>query len=134
MWLAAANTQKNTQTKGNKTHKQNETKHVTYHANETKKKRLQQGSLATDKKETKPVHSSFAWKPRIVDRYPSTDYPDTPLLPWVARASMPRGVRARTLPPAPKLFTFTGWNTDGSKLYGAVLEVYEKINVKVKNK
>ncbi|ETO33627.1 hypothetical protein RFI_03476 [Reticulomyxa filosa] len=40
---------------------------------------------------------------------------------------MPRGARARTRPPPPAFFTFTGWNSDGSKLYGAGLEVFEKL-------
>lgn len=75
-------------------------------------------------------HALFALKPKIVDRYPTRNYTDTPLLPWVARASMPRGVRARTIPPAPRYFTFTGWNIDGSKLFGACLEVFEKIDIK----
>ncbi len=75
-------------------------------------------------------HALFALEPKIGDRYPSRNYSDTPLLPWVARASMPRGVRARTIPPAPRYFTFTGWNIDGSKLYGACLEVFEKMDIK----
>ena len=77
-----------------------------------------------------PMHAQFALRPKIVDRYPTKNYPDCALLPWVARASMPRGVRARTRPPPPKYFTFTGWNTDGHKLYGACLEVFEYIEIK----
>ena len=75
-------------------------------------------------------HAQFALKPKIIDRYPDNDHQDTPLLPWVARTSMPRGIRARTRPPSPTFFTFVGWNIDSSKLYGACLMVFEKIHIK----
>eukprot|EP01083_Nonionella_stella_P275576 935972_1 len=99
------------------------------HGKEQTKRRLCRQSLAPPH-EKEARHALFALKPKIVDRYPTRNYSDTPLLPWVARASMPRGVRARTIPPAPRYFTFTGWNIDGSKLYGACLEVFEIMDIK----
>ena len=89
------------------------------------KKRLAVEPLPIDG--SRPQFSNFALKPTIVDQYPKLS--SYPLLPWVDQASMPRGVRARTLPPPPKFMTFTGWNTDGAKLFGGCLEVYEKMVV-----
>jgi len=93
------------------------------------KKRLQKiGSLAQNGA-TRSHHANFAFKPKIVDRYPRTNHLDTPLLPWVARACLPRGVRVRTKPPPPKFSTFVGWNACGVKLYGACLLVFEKLHL-----
>eukprot|EP01084_Bolivina_argentea_P313373 542683_1 len=93
------------------------------------KEKLRHESLAPQNEKT-ARHAQFALKPKIIDRYPDMNHEDTPLLPWVARTSMPRGIRARTRPPAPTFFTFVGWNTDTSKLYGACLMVFEKIHIK----
>jgi len=96
-------------------------------------KKLQKiGSLAQNGA-TRSHHASFAFKPKIVDRYPRTNHLDTPLLPWVARACLPRGVRVRTKPPPPKFSTFVGWNACGVKLYGACLLVFEKLHLPKQN-
>ena len=92
------------------------------------KEKLSMESLAP-KNEKTARHAAFALKPKIIDRYPSSNHNDTPLMPWVARTAMPRGVRARTMPPAPTFFVFVGWNIDSSKLYGACLRVFEKIHI-----
>ena len=102
----------------------------TSNGKEVIKSRLKNVSLA-DTKDSKPKFAKFALKPVIIDRYPSISHKNTPLLPWVARIAMPRGVRARTRPPYPRIGHFVGWNIDGSKLYGIYLEIYEKIDLKV---
>jgi len=93
-----------------------------------KKRLLKHGSLA-QKGTTRACHASMAFKPKIVDRYPRSNHLDTPLLPWVARACLPKGVRVRTRPPQPKFATFVGWNERGEKLYGAYLLVFEKLHI-----
>lgn len=96
------------------------------------KKRLRKYSLAS-KGISRPCHANFGFKPKIVDRYPRTNHQDTPLLPWVARACLPKGVRVRTKPPAPKFSTFIGWNELGEKLYGACLLIFEKLPLSNQN-
>jgi len=94
------------------------------------KRRLKKhGSLAHKGGSSKAQYASLYLVPKIVDRYPRVNRQDTPLLPWVARACLTRGVGVRTKPPPPKFSTFIGWNELGVKLYGACLLVFEKLNL-----
>ncbi len=45
----------------------------------------------------------------------------------IAHASMPYGVRARTIPPAPQYFTFNGWNIDETTMYVMIKRVQRNI-------
>eukprot|EP01084_Bolivina_argentea_P051076 93950_1 len=99
------------------------------HTAERCKRRLCRASIASPH-ETESRYSLFSMRPKIINRYPTKDHSDTPLLPWVIRAAMPHSYRARTMPPSPKFFIFTGWNIDGNKLYGACLRVFRKMNIK----
>jgi len=97
------------------------------------KNRLHKSVSLASKGMCRPCHANFGFKPKIVDRYPRTNHPDTPLLPWVSRACLPRGVRVRTKPPAPMFSTFVGWNELGEKLYGACLLIFEKLPLSNQN-
>jgi len=97
------------------------------------KKRLSKTVSLASKGISRPCQASFTFKPKIVDRYPRVNHQDTPLLPWVARACLPTGVRVRTKPPAPRFSTFVGWNELGEKLYGACLLIFEKLPLSNQN-
>jgi len=88
--------------------------------------RLAQKNLAP-RSGGKAYFANFAYKPKVIDRYPLVDHPENPLLNWVARSCLPRGVRVRTKPPAPKFGWFVGWSPDGMPLYGSYLVVFEKL-------
>ena len=98
-------------------------------AKETIIRRLKSQKSIGDKNDEYPAFVPFTMVPKIVDRYPTKDHQDCALLEWIVKAAAPRGIRARTKPPAPKYFSFIGFNSDGTKLYGACLEIYEYVDI-----
>jgi hypothetical protein len=69
----------------------------------------------------------YFFKGRVMDRYPTTDFPDCPVPDSICMFCIPDGIRLSSTPEMPIFYTFACTVANGDRLYGTCLRFFETV-------
>ena len=75
--------------------------------------------------------NDFKFVPTVVDQFPQQNYPDNPLPEHVAQFVYPDGCCPSARERPPLFYTFVLTSETGSKIYGASMQVWEDVEVRI---
>lgn len=75
-----------------------------------------------------PYLGNFPFTAEVTDRFPEKDYSDQPFRETIPVFCFPKGIALRTTPGVPNYYVFVSTGSDGRRVYGHTLTIYEPLS------